>query len=181
MGCPSTPGHPGVGATTDCPTWSTSDFLKVTRISAETTSLEDSVKPRLLGRFRVLARIGSQPGSGSINAPRNELCQPQIESPNEKQCRPTSRRRRCRTKVNSERSRRGRRWVGFQCRRRSGVGLWAGIPLREGGAELRQHSWEGRGHPDVGGAEAERRAETSRPWCSGFTAGLVSHALFSSS
>lgn len=43
-------------------------LLKVTRISVETTSLEGSVKPTLLGRFS--ASIRSQLDSGSANLPR---------------------------------------------------------------------------------------------------------------
>lgn len=37
-----------------------------------------------------------------------------------------------------------------------------GNDMREGGAKLRQHSWEGRSHPDVGRAEAERQERSAR-------------------
>lgn len=79
-----------------CPCAGPPSLLKVTQISVETTSLEDSVKPTLLGRFSASIRSqllvvapqayqGSPARSGSAPVPK------------EAQCRQTSRRWRGRT------------------------------------------------------------------------------------
>lgn len=144
-------------------------LLQVTRISAETTSLVGSVKPRLLGRVRVTARVRSHFDSGTASRTREPSREWISPSPQRGTMSPTSRRWRYRT----ERPRVGGAgevncgW-GYECRKLRGVGLWEGMPFREGGCELL--SLAGRGvfsHPPCGqdwsrgpgGAESVRGAQ----------------------
>lgn len=83
----------------------------VTRISSETTSLEGSVKPRLLGRFRTRVRIRSQSGSGSTSKPR----EPQ-EGMGQLRCSPT--------KENNVGRLPGDGAIGLRCQQWAGLKRW---------------------------------------------------------